>query len=116
MVYFPKQSTRMHFTVQFSNGSSFSPSEYVLDYSPPSDETAKYAQWIYRFDGLMHTIGMIRAVRTQVLRQEGQVTHYHSDEVFTGWGRGLLNYEAIAQGFEAQGLALKERCEADGTF
>jgi len=100
----PQEGCKMVFTVNFHDGATTSSSEYVTKFLPPQATLGDRAEWIYRFDGLLHQTYMIRAVRVQSLTalSDGQ-TLYESEEVFRGWGVMGVPLAKVQQGFEDQG-------------
>ena len=104
----------MKFQVRWVGGGSAKSKERVVSADAPTANAdgVKTARWVYDFVSWMATVGMIRARRTQALRQEpGGKTLYTSHEVFSGWGSGGVPLGKVKAGFEAQAQALKASAE-----
>ncbi len=109
----PYIDCNMVFYVRFSNGKEVTSKEYVTEFKPPQMTDGK-ALWVYRFDGFMHKINMVRATRTQTLRAlSSNTTEYSSEEVFSGFGELFLPLKEVKRGFIIQADALKKVCESD---
>ena len=108
----PSEGCEMTFSIRFEDGKETKSKEKVLKFTPPSELGGKTAFWEYRFAGFVHSIGMIRAVRSQTLTTmpDGK-TEYSSVEIFRGWGKSFVPLKSVQKGFEIQGDALKKRCE-----
>ena len=113
----PKEGTMMAFEVRFHDGKTANTKELVTKFSPPAQNNNLQAEWIYRFDGFMHNINMVRAKRTQrLIAVSNNTTKYFSIEIFTGWAAFLVPYKKVEKGFWLQGNALKKICEKDLTM
>lgn len=109
----PIAGTPMKFTVVFPNNSKATSGEQVKQFSPPEVKggTLK-AEWIYNFTGILHTIGMVRASRTQQLTAiDENTTHYYTCERFSGWGKIFLPLKNVRAGFTMHAEDLKKHCE-----
>ena len=105
----------MRFDVRWAEGGSARSKEIVVIAEGPAqaDDGTWAARWVYDYKGLSAALGMIRARRTQELRQvPGRATRYSSHEVFSGWGSSLVPFERVEAGFRAQAEALKLKAEA----
>lgn len=112
----PVPDTSMQFTVRWRDGDKTPSRELVTEFQPPHEEDGDtVAQWTYRFDGFLHSIGMIRAIRVQRLIARGERTLYSSTETFRGWGSSFVPYKKVREGFIDQGNALKSRCEGQSS-
>ncbi|MEM1220459.1 MAG: SRPBCC domain-containing protein [Bacteroidota bacterium] len=110
----PTVGTVMQFTVRWADGSTQKSGELVRVFNPPQpSESGLRAEWSYSFKSFLSTIGMVRAVRRQILTQtaEGH-TQYETFEEFRGWGTAFLPYDKVQEGFNRQASALKARCES----
>ena len=86
----PKPGTKMVFWVRFENGKTSESDEFVTLLSPPDQNMGQSAKWVYRFDGFLHKINMIRATRTQQLTVlEDNTVKYETEEIFLVGERNL---------------------------
>ncbi len=95
--------------VRWHNGRETTSAERFTDITPPADDHARLE---YRFDGLLHRTGLVRAVRSQTLQQApGGPTRYATAEHFTGLLVRFIPLAAVQDGFERHARALKARAE-----
>lgn len=81
----PTEGCKMTFSVRFDDGKETKSKEIVTNYKAPEESAGTKAIWEYRFAGFFHSIGMIRAIRTQSLNTlPNGKTEYASIEIFTG--------------------------------
>ncbi len=108
----PNIGCNMVFSVRFSNEKEVKSKEYVTQFDTPQQTNNKTALWVYRFDGFLHKINIVRATRTQKLKALSiNTTEYSSEEVFSGLGKFLLPLKEVQKGFNRQANALKKVCE-----
>jgi uncharacterized protein YndB with AHSA1/START domain len=109
----PVEGTLMKFDVNFEDGKITRSQELVKRFYKPTEENGSiHAEWIYDYRGFLHTIGMVRATRTQQLIQlEEGTTHYFTREKFSGWGKMFLPLTKIQAGFITHTNCLKKHCE-----
>ncbi|MEM8860869.1 MAG: SRPBCC domain-containing protein [Chloroflexota bacterium] len=110
----PIEGVLMDFTVRFPNGIRTVKSlELVTKFSPPQKtDDGIIALWEYDYASFMAKIGMIKATRVQrLIQKKGEATKYFSQEVFNGWGAGLVPIKKVQAGFDAQTEALKNAAE-----
>ncbi len=108
----PDVGYNMLFSVCFSNGKKVQSKEYVMTFTPPQLTDNTSALWVYRFDGLLHKMNIVRATRTQTLKALSMsTTEYSSEEVFSGLGKCFLPLKEVQKGFTLQANALKVFCE-----
>ncbi|MBR9922469.1 MAG: SRPBCC domain-containing protein [Bacteroidetes bacterium] len=111
----PVEGTEMEFTVRWNNGSTQKTKEVVSVFSPPNPKKGEtQAVWGYYFKSFLRTIGMVQAVRMQVLSSMADgLTYYHTYEDFRGWGTLFLPDKKIKDGFMRKAQALKKYCEGE---
>ena len=113
----PDVGTDMRFDVRWTDGARARSRERVTVFRPPArgEDGVWEAEWTYRYASALSTIGMIRVTRTQRLLQlDGdEITRYIGDGVFRGWGVAFVPLAKVQAGFEAQGAALRRRCETE---
>jgi len=109
----PTVGTQMKFTVVFPNNNKATSGELVKLLHPPTLQNGKLqAEWIYDFTGILHSIGMVRASRTQQLTAiDENTTHYYTCERFSGWGKIFLPLKNVQSGFLIHASDLKKHCE-----
>ena len=109
----PTVGTVMQFTVCWADGSTQKSGELVRVFNPPhQSESGLTAEWSYSFKSFLSAIGMVRAIRKQILTQTTDgYTAYETFEEFRGWGTAFLPYDKVQEGFNRQAEALKARCE-----
>lgn len=105
----------MKFSVRFHDDSTATSNEQVTVVEPPAANADGHrrAMWVYSFRSWMSTIGMIRSVRSQELRQApGGPTVYMSSIQLSGWGAAGAPLGKIARGLQDQAEALQSTVEA----
>ncbi len=109
----PVEGTLMKFQVELKKGKITGSNELVKLLSSPKEKNGVLeAEWVYDFTGPLHTIGMVRATRSQKLVQlKDGTTHYYTCEKFSGWGKVFLPLVNVQAGFITHAADLKKRCE-----
>ncbi len=108
----PNVDCKMLFFVAFDNGKKVQSKEFVTKFEPPKEYENNKALWVYRFDGFLHKLNIVRATRTQSLKALSEnKTEYISEEIFTGLAKSLVPFEEVQKGFIIQANALKVKCE-----
>ncbi len=108
----PNVDCNMLFFVAFDNGKKVESKEFVTKFEEPKLHAKNKALWVYRFDGFLHKLNIVRATRTQSLKAVSETcTEYSSEEVFSGLAKSFVPYEEVQKGFVIQANALKEICE-----
>ncbi len=82
----PNVDCKMLFFVAFDNDKKVESKEFVTKFEEPKLHDNNKALWVYRFDGFLHKINIVRATRTQSLKALSETrTEYSSEEVFQVW-------------------------------
>lgn len=109
----PQVGERLTLQIQWPDeeGESYSSGERLTVYQPPS--AGQDGQLSYRFTGVMHALGLVRANRVQTVSTlpDGN-TLYSSVEVFRGLLTSSVPLARVQAGFNAHAQALKTAAEA----
>jgi hypothetical protein len=105
----PEVGGRLVLHVQWPDGSAMKIGQLVTRVDAPGD-TATLA---WRFQGVMPSLNLVRAERTQTLtRLDASTTRYESVEVFTGLLARFVPLARVLRRFDDNAKALKAHCEA----
>ena len=99
---------RLVLHVRWPSGGGTRSVERVTQLDPPSGGRATL---IYRFTGVLASIGGVTGSRVQSLEADGARTRYHTREEFRGWLTWALPLAKVKAGFEAHATALKRHAE-----
>jgi hypothetical protein len=111
----PQVGDAMQLRVRWKDGAEVTSKERFTLIAPPAltQQGTTRAQLVYRFDGPMHWLGLVRASRTQSLEQAaGGLTVYTSTEVFSGLFAAGVPLALVQDGFERHAQALKRHAES----
>ena len=99
--------------VVWSDGKKVTSGEHVTRVDAPHEvDGASRAVLGYRFDGFLHALNLVRALRLQSLEQKpGGPTHYTSVENMTGMIARYVPIALVQDGFERHARALKQYVE-----
>ncbi len=112
----PNIDCNMLFYVAFSNGKKVQSKEFVTKFEAPKMHDNNKALWVYRFDGILHKLNIIRATRTQSLKALSDTkTEYSSEEIFSGLAKSFVPFGQVQKGFMIQAESLKAKCESKKT-
>jgi hypothetical protein len=92
-----------------SGGGAKSP-ERITQLEPPASGRAML---VYRFEGLLASIGAVSGDRVQSLEAVGDRTRYFTREEFRGWLSWALPLAKVQAGFDAHAASLKSHAERD---
>lgn len=110
--------------VQFSDGTSTTSMEKVVELTAPSTGgegncNCSKAVLAYKYSGLVASLGVVSATRYQWLEQDvgngGGIsgpTNYRTKEAYTGLGAVLVPRAQVEDGFKRMAVALKKRAES----
>ncbi|MDB5281535.1 MAG: hypothetical protein JWO06_610 [Bacteroidota bacterium] len=113
-----KVGAAMKLYVRWKSGKGDSSDEIISDVKLPQTDAdgVKRAHWGYRFNGLLHTFGLIKAVRYQWLEQlPNGTTAYSTREEFRGLLSSFIPLADVQDGFERQAKALAEYAKNNST-
>ncbi len=102
--------SRLVLHIRWANGSGMRSAEKVTQIEPPTStvRTRRRAVLAYRFNGWLHTLGLVRSTRLQWLEQGlGQPTTYRTREEFRGLLAAAVPLRDVQDGFERHAQALK---------
>jgi hypothetical protein len=88
--------------------------EHITSLRPPAEtESIITANFEYEMRGPLHQANLVRARRSQSLRQRrGEPTVYRTEEIFRGLLAVAVPLERVRAGFAAHARALTERAQA----
>jgi len=99
--------------VRWKDGTEVTSGECITCVDAPAQRDGRQtAELAYRFTGALHTLNLVRAIRTQRLTaKDGATTRYETREGFSGLFRSGVPLDKVQDGFERHARALKARAE-----